>query len=66
MPKICPHLCLNVPLLLDGASLTDATEYRSIVGALQYLTLTRPDISFTVNKLSQIMHRPTTGHWIAV
>jgi hypothetical protein len=27
----------------------DVTQYRSVVGALQYLTLTRPNISFTVN-----------------
>nr|ABF99203.1 retrotransposon protein, putative, Ty1-copia subclass [Oryza sativa Japonica Group] len=31
----------------------DSTQYRSIVGALQYLTLTRPDISFSVNKINK-------------
>jgi hypothetical protein len=40
----------------------DATKYRSIVGALQYLTLTRPDISYYVNKICQYLHSPTTGH----
>lgn len=29
----------------------DTTKYRCLVGALQYLTLTRPDISFAVNKV---------------
>ena len=44
----------------------DATKYRSIVGALQYLSLTRPDISFSVNKVCQYMSALTTAHWSAV
>lgn len=44
----------------------DATRYRSIVGALQYLTLTRLDISFSVNKVCQFLHCPTMVHWGAV
>lgn len=52
--------------LHSGTRLTDATEYRSAVGSLQYLAFTRPDISYAVNKLSQYMHAPTTDHWTAV
>ena len=51
--------------LADGSSSVDSTEYRRVIGALQYLPLTRPDISFVVNKLSQFMHSPTQTHWTA-
>lgn len=36
-------------------SLSDSSEYHSTVGTLQYLTITRPDIAFSVNKVSQFM-----------
>jgi histone deacetylase 1/2 len=41
---------------VEGHALSeeDATKYRSTVGALQYLTLTRPDISYAVNKVCQL------------
>ncbi|XP_019196063.1 PREDICTED: uncharacterized protein LOC109189893 [Ipomoea nil] len=39
------------------------TQYRRIVGALQYLTITRPNLAFAVNRLYQHMHSPTTEHW---
>lgn len=44
----------------------DATNYRSIVDALHYSTLTCPDISFAVNKVCQFLHAPTDLHWSAV
>ena len=44
----------------------DSSEFRRIIGCLQYLSLTRPDISFSVNKLSQFMHKSTTNHWTTI
>ncbi|CAH9130601.1 unnamed protein product [Cuscuta epithymum] len=52
--------------LTDGELLADVTEYRSMVGALQYLTLTRPDITYVVHLVSQFMHAPCTTHLFAV
>jgi histone deacetylase 1/2 len=46
--------------------LPDPTLYRSTVGALQYATLTRPDIAFSVNKVCQFMAQPLESHWKAV
>ena len=47
----------GVPLSAD-----ESTRYRSIVGGLQYLTMTRPDLSFAVNKVCQYLHAPRAIH----
>ena len=50
----------------DGSPLHDPFTYRSIMGALQYVTMTRPDICFTVNQVCQSTHAPTDVHMTAV
>ncbi|GKV22301.1 hypothetical protein SLEP1_g32183 [Rubroshorea leprosula] len=50
----------------NSPRLPDGTAYRQLIGSLQYLSLTRPDTSFAINKLSQYMHCPTKMHWQAV
>ncbi|CAL1362597.1 unnamed protein product [Linum trigynum] len=50
----------------DGTPPTDATRFRQVIGALQYLVYTRPDIAYSVNKLSQYMHSPKSSHWQCV
>ncbi|GJR50517.1 retrovirus-related pol polyprotein from transposon TNT 1-94 [Tanacetum coccineum] len=57
----------TAPLTLgDSPIFGNPFRYRQVVGALQYLTLTRPDITFAVNKVCQFMHTPTEKHWSAV
>jgi histone deacetylase 1/2 len=53
-------------LLTSDTMYSDPTRYRQIVGALQYLTFTRQDICYAVNKVCQFMHSPTDGHWSLV
>jgi hypothetical protein len=39
---------LHSKLFADGPPVADSTQYRSLAGALQYLTFTRPDIAYAV------------------
>ncbi|XP_038981589.1 uncharacterized mitochondrial protein AtMg00810-like, partial [Phoenix dactylifera] len=47
----------------SNKNFTDPEFYRSIAGSLQYLTITRPDISFAVNFVFQFMHSPKVLHF---
>ncbi|PNX81771.1 NBS-containing resistance-like protein, partial [Trifolium pratense] len=50
----------------SGNPCHDPTEYRSLAGALQYLTFTRPDISYAVQQVCLFMHDPKTQHMSAL
>ena len=41
----------------------DVKHYRRMVGKLIYLTITRPDVCFAVNQVSQHMQAPKMHHW---
>ncbi|XP_022894088.1 uncharacterized protein LOC111408574 [Olea europaea var. sylvestris] len=53
-------------LSADGSLFSDPTLYRSLVGAVQYLTITRPDIAHAVNYVSQFLHASTDDHFLTV
>ncbi|KAE8712905.1 hypothetical protein F3Y22_tig00110221pilonHSYRG00062 [Hibiscus syriacus] len=50
----------------DGNPVEKVAHYRSIVGALQYVVITRPDIAFVVNRSCQFMQAPLETHFQAV
>ena len=50
----------------DGTPVADPSEYMSLVGALQYLTLTRPDLAYAVQQVCLFMHDPREPHMALV
>ncbi|GAV77753.1 hypothetical protein CFOL_v3_21223 [Cephalotus follicularis] len=57
----------NVKLTIeDGEPLIDPETYLRLVGKLNYLTVTRPDIAFSVSVVSQFLASPKITHWNAV
>ncbi|KAL7604250.1 hypothetical protein Lser_V15G17478 [Lactuca serriola] len=59
-------LATHEVLTLTISPFNDITLYRSLVGALHYLTITHLDLSYVVNKDSQSLHSPTNVHFQAV
>ncbi|PKU78369.1 Retrovirus-related Pol polyprotein from transposon TNT 1-94 [Dendrobium catenatum] len=55
--------CTKIPSeITTDVLLSNPATFRRITGSLQYLTLTRPDIAFAVNVISQNMHNPLNTH----
>lgn len=48
--------------IIEGAPLEYQSSFRRLIGRLIYLTNSRPDISFTVQHLSQFMSQPHLPH----
>jgi hypothetical protein len=49
----------------DGSKEVNGTIYRQMVGSLNYLTTTRPDISYSLSLLSWFIMKPHESHWNA-
>ena len=57
----------NVKLVSrQGESLGDPGRYRRLIGKLNYLTITQPDISFLVSVVNQFLQSPCDSHWDVV
>jgi hypothetical protein len=52
----------SAKLSFDGPPIENATDYRGITSALQYLTFTRPDIAYVVQQVCLFMHDPREHH----
>jgi hypothetical protein len=50
----------------EGDLLSEPVAYRMLVESLVYLTITRPDISYAVQQVSQFMTSPRHLHMVAV
>ena len=58
-----PNLKITV---IEGDPLPDKSLYQRLIGRLLYLTISRPDIIFAINKLSQFLFSPCTSHLNAI
>ena len=64
---------VNTPIAMDlkltrerEGKIIDPTLFRSLIGSLRYLSITRPDIVYSVGLLSKYMEKPKESHWLAV
>ncbi|KAM6587932.1 uncharacterized mitochondrial protein AtMg00810-like [Cannabis sativa] len=65
--RVCSKPISNTTKLSlnDEEPFREPTLYRSIIGAFQYLILTRPNVAFAIKKLIQFLKSPIMLHWEA-
>ena len=56
----------SVHLTREGETFEDPERYRRLVGKLNYLIVTRPDIAHSISIVSRYMSAPTVDHWATV
>ena len=56
----------GVHLIREGETFKDPKGYKRLVGKLNYLIVTCPDISHSVSVVSEYMSAPTVDHWVAI
>lgn len=62
-PIHTPMLSSSLASAAASPGMSDPSLFRKVIGSLQYLLLTRPDIAFSVNRLAQKSHNPTEADW---
>ncbi len=64
-PAPTPGTAANKSTFADAESLTPDQHkvYRRVVGKLQWLSFTRPDISYSTKELARGLHQPTEADW---
>lgn len=65
-PCSTPTALKSATSALDDLPYSQPSFYRSLVGALRYLTITRPNFAFIVKQACQHMQTPTLGHFAMV
>ena len=64
--SVTSPMAYDVELSSLSLTLQNPSLYRSMVGVLQYVILSHPDVAFAVNRVCQYMHSPTKTHWFTV
>ncbi|GJV21096.1 putative RNA-directed DNA polymerase [Tanacetum coccineum] len=65
-PVSSPMVTSSSLSLDDSTAFSNPVKYQQVVGSLKYVTLSRLDIAFAVNKVCQYMHALTENHWSEV